>query len=819
MRDRSRKWMGVRHFVASLLLVAGVWLGAGVLMWQADVQGAAPASTAAPAQPIKAQAKRDPLAVKLEERLAKDIRPLMHKYCYECHGNGEKKGGVKLDGPGDIKSIMNTAEDWLTVVEVMNLGLMPPEDKPQPTAHERLTIQQWVDEAAEYYPEDATPDPGWYTIHRLNRSEYRNTMRDLLGIDPAQYDLAENLPSDDTGYGFDNIADVLSMSPLQFEMFLQSAERAIELSLGAGEPMKPQTVRNLKRDTAGVELGESGQTLWANGTVSGRYQFDEAGVYEIVVRVYGDKAAELGPEIEIYVGDKVLKTADVSATSLDDSEKIRVKVDMKAGRQAVGVRFTNDAVINGQDRNLHVESIAITEPSKQTGREAYDNIFFIRPTADDQGKRLPGAEGRKRITESQAARQIIERFAIQAFRRPLNAGEVGALLRLYREAKQAGDDHESAVKLALTATLVSPNFLYRSIANPKPQDPEFIYELSDYELASRLSYFLWSSMPDDRLLDLAKAKELRRPDVLKKQVQRMLMDSRADAFVENFSGQWLLLRKLDGLEMDPEKFPTFDSDLRDAMRLEAELFFADVLRNNRSVLSFLDSDRTFVNETLAEHYGIRGVRGDEFKRVDLPVNSPRGGVLTMAATLTVTSHATRTSPVKRGDYVLDQLMGNAPPPPPPDIPPLEIATQEVGAEKTLREQLAAHVADPNCAVCHKRLDPIGLAMENFDAIGAWRDREKGQMIDASGELPGGVVFNGPVELKAAMMQRQDEFLENFTRKMLTYAVGRGSEPFDRPMLKKITQEVEMNGHRMQSLIEAIVLSDTFLKARGRETQP
>ena len=637
---------------------------------------------------MKAKARQDPLAVQLETRLKEDVRPLLQKYCYDCHGNGKKKGGVKLDGPGDIESIMNGADDWLTVVEVVSLGLMPPEKKPQPTAQEKLTIQQWVDEAAEYYPEDAEPDPGWYTIHRLNRSEYRNTMRDLLGIDPTKHDLSEHLPSDDTGYGFDNIADVLSMSPLQLENFLQSAEKAIELS-----------------------LADPGQS------------------------------------------------------------------------------------------------------------NVYKEIFFIQPTADDEGNRLPGVDGRKRITESQAARQVIERFASRAFRRPADTGEVGALLRLYRDAREAGDDYESAVKLALTATLVSPNFLYRPIGNPKPHDPEYVYELDDYELASRLSYFLWSSMPDDRLLDLARARKLQDPEVLKRQIQRMLMDPRSDAMVENFAGQWLLLRKLDGLEMDPKKFPTFNRELRESMRGEAEMFFADVLRRNRSVLSFLNSDRTYLNEALAEHYGIRGISGDDFRLVELPATSVRGGVLTMAATLTVTSHATRTSPVKRGDYVLAQLMGSAPPPPPPDVPPLEQATEAVGEDKTLREQLAAHVADPNCAVCHKRLDPIGLAMENFDAIGAWRDQEQGKPIDASGELPGGVRFNGPIELKAAMMQRQDDFVENLTKKMLTYAVGRGTEPFDRPTIKNIMQKVEQDRFRMQSLIEAIVLSDAFRKARGRETQP
>lgn len=802
-----------------LLFVGALAMVAGLALRQSDALAASVAKTANPVSGIKAYAKRDPQAVKLEERLSNDVRPLMQKYCYECHGNGKKKGGVKLDGPGDIKTIMNTAEDWLTVVEVMNLGLMPPDDKPQPTAKERLLIEEWVEQASAYYPDDAKPDPGWYTIHRLNRSEYRNTMRDLLGIDPAEHDLAEHLPSDDTGYGFDNNADVLSMSSLQLEKFLESAERAIELSLGEGEPPEPIRVRGLKRTTVGDDFGVGGHHLWANGSVYGEYRFPQDGMYEIIAYVSGEKANRIGPTIELSVADKLLATVDVTASAEDDIQEVRVKTDLKKGKHKINIAFINDEVIGGQDRNLFVEGVAVVGPIVAKRNETRDRVFVVTPTADDKGKRLPGVEGTRRITESQAARKVIEQFASHAFRRPADSGEVGALFRLYRDAREAGDDYDSAVKLALTATLVSPNFLYRPIANPKPHDASFIYELNDYELASRLSYFLWSSMPDDQLLDLARAKQLHKPAVLNQQVRRMLMDPRSDAMVENFAGQWLLLRKLDGLEMDPKKFPVFNGELREAMRGEAELFFADVLRNNRSVLSFLDSDRTFVNEALAKHYGIRGVSGSDFKRIDLPADSPRGGVLTMAATLTVTSHATRTSPVKRGDYVLDQLMGTAPPPPPPDIPPLELATDAAGEEATLREQLALHVADPNCAVCHKRLDPIGLAMENFDAIGAWRDREQGKPIDASGELPGGITFNGPIELKAAMMGQQDAFVENLAKKMLTYAVGRGNEPFDRPTIKKVVQTVENDGHRMQSLIEAIVLSDAFLKARGRETQP
>ncbi len=766
---------------------------------------------------LQAEAQRDPLAVELEARLADDVRPVLTKYCYDCHGNGQKKGGVKLDGPGDIESIMHMADDWLTVAEVINAGLMPPDDQPQPSAHEVQTIQQWVEEAADYYPADAEPDPGWYTIHRLNRSEYRNTLRDLLGIDPSVHDLAEHLPADDSGYGFDNIADVLSMSPLQLESYLDAAERAVDLALRQGSPDGVR-LDKLERTNIGMELDGGGHGIWTNGSVRGERDFAEAGVYELVFTLQGDFADGVGPRVALTVDGETIKELDVTADRGDDPQAVTLEAELSRGKHKIGVRFLNDAIIKGKDRNLYVLSISIAGPIKED-TPVYEEVFFVQPTADDKGNRLPGApDGSKRLTESQAARQVVERFASRAFRRPADKAEVAALTRLYRDARGAGDDYETAVRLALTATLVSPNFLYRAITNPKANDPEAIYELSDYELASRLSYFLWSSMPDNRLLELAAKKRLRDKRELKAQVRRMLMDPKADALVENFAGQWLLLRKLDGVAMDPQRYPEFDDGLREAMRAEAELFFADVLREDRSVLMFLDSEKTYLNQQLAEHYGVKGVEGEQFRAVTLPKDSPRGGVLTMAATLTVTSEATRTSPVKRGDYVLAQLLGTPPPPPPPDVPPLEQATEQLGEDATLREQLAAHVANPNCAVCHKRLDPIGLALENFTATGAWRDTERGRPIDAAAELPGGVRFDGPVELKQIMLDRRDLFVQNLSRKMLTYATGRGTEPFDRPTIQKIAQSVRDNNDRMQSLIEAVVLSDAFLKARGRETK-
>jgi len=824
MRDVGRYLGRGRHLCAGLALVGSAALLSTPMWGKAPADQAQSPQTQPASNNLNKQANpaptRDPLAVELEERLANDVRPLLEQYCYACHGNGRSRGDVALDGPGAINNIMAMADDWLAAVAMLNAGLMPPEDEPQPTAHQILTIQQWVADATDYYPADAEPDPGWYTIHRLNRSEYRNTMRDLLGIDPARYDLASHLPDDDTGYGFDNIADVLSMSPLQLEGYLDAAEHAIDLALGPNTDPTPRPLRSLERNTIGDELASGGQAIWANGTVWGGHTFTHDGEYEITVRAYGDFARGVGPRITVSLAQDVLETVDITARQGQAAQVITLRTEVQAGRRRITVEFINDEVVNGQDRNLYIESITVAGPFRDdAGREAYDAIFFITPTADDEGNRLPGVEGGRRISESMAARQVIERFATRAFRRPADVGEVGALMRLYQSAREQGDSYESAVKLALTATLVSPNFLYRAISNPQPNNAEFIYTLSDLELATRLSYFLWSSMPDDRLMDLAQAGRLSNPDVLRGQVRRMLMDPRSSALVENFAGQWLLLRGLDGVQMDPERFPAFDDELREAMRTEAELFFADVLRENRSVLEFIDSDRTFLNQTLAEHYRIGGVRGDNFRLVELPFDSPRGGVLTMAATLTVTSHATRTSPVKRGDYVLSQLMGTAPPPPPPDVPPLEQAGETLGENATLREQLALHVADPNCAVCHRRLDPIGLAMENFNAIGVWRDTEQGRLIDATGELPGGVMFNGPIELKRVMLGQHDQFVNNLSRKMLTYAIGRGSEPFDRPTIQQIARAVNSDRYRMQTLIEAVVLSDAFLQARGREPQP
>jgi len=610
------------------------------------------------------------------------------------------------------------------------------------------------------------------------------------------------------------------MSPLQLERYLDAAELAV--ALGLGSPIEvneePVRLRDLEMEGGGSELDRGGFHMYAYGTVSGHYDFPVDGEYEITIEAWGDQAGDEPAKGSLAIDGDEVEVVDVPATRRDPGS-YTVRVEVEAGRREIGVTFINDAYqANVYDRNLAVAWMGVAGPiGLVEDRPAkYGEVFFVTPNADDEGNRLEGAEGSRRVTESSAARQIIERFASRAFRRPAERSETAALLGLYREAREAGDSYEDAVKLSLTAVLVSPHFLYRAVENPRPNDAEHTYALSDYELASRLSYFLWSSMPDDRLLDLAKEGRLSDDDTLRSEVRRMLADDKSDALVENFAGQWLLLRNLELVMIDRDQFAHYDAELREAMRTEAELFFADVLRSDQPVSVFIDSDYTFLNQRLAEHYGIGRVRGEHFRKVTLDADSPRGGVLTMAATLTVTSNPTRTSPVKRGQYVLEQLLGTPPPPPPPDVPPLEQTAQAMREDATLREQLAAHLADPNCAICHVRMDPIGLSMEHFDATGAWRERDGALAIDALGELPGGVVFDGSTELKAILLDDQALIVENLSEKMLTYALGRGLEPFDRPTSHQIVEQARAQGDTLSAMIEAIVLSDAFKTSRGRE---
>lgn len=788
-----------------LLAIAG---GVGALATAGAILAARPGDP--PRAPALAGSS-DPLAADLERRFREDVRPLLARSCFGCHGPDKARADVRFDRLATVADVMGMSDQLAVARELVTLRQMPPEDEPPLTEHEVLTIQQWIDAARDYYPADGAIDPGWFTIHRLNRAEYRNTLRDLLGIDPSEHDVAANLPPDDTGYGFDNMAAVLSVSPLQVEAYLGAAERALDLSLG---PMflvstEPRTLRRLSIDGGGRELESGGFFFYSNGGAAERVEIPVTGEYEVTVESWGDPAGDEAPRLAVRFGNRTLKTIDATSTR-DRPQVDRVRVRLERGAADLGVHFINDYYVKDvADRNVAVESVAIAGPLDEATVERpawHARILFEYPAEDS------AAAGRA------AAEAILTRFVSRAYRRPAAGDDVAGLLGIYDASRGAGDDHERAVRTALAAVLVSPHFLYRTVSHPSPDDPSKTYTLSGHELASRLSYFLWSTMPDDELLACAADGSLVRDQTLRAQVRRMLADPRSRDFSDNFAGQWMLLRNLDSLAIDTAKFPMYTRELRRAMISEATLFFDDVVRNDRPVTDLIEGRSTFINAPLANLYGLPEVEGPGFRRVELPPDSPRGGVLGMAAVLTVTSNPTRTSAVKRGLYVLDQILGAPPPPPPPDIPPLEQARTDAapGTHVSPRDQLRAHLHNPSCASCHVRMDPLGLSLENFDAIGSWRDADESGPIDATGELPGGEQFKGIADLRRLLMDRKEQFVENLTRKLLTYALGRGLEPFDRPTAARIARLAAERDLRFSAIIEGIVLSEAFRTCRGTE---
>lgn len=757
--------------------------------------------------PAAPQPPRDELAADLNRRLTQDVAPLLATYCLSCHSGDTAKSDVHLDQLKSLSDALSGDLDIRRLNEMVATAAMPPKPKegikpgPVPTEHERLVITQWADAAIHYVPTDAPIDPGWFTPHRLNRTEYRNTLRDLLGIDPAKLDLSAKLPRDDTGYGFDNIADVLSVSPLAVEQYLAAAEQAIDTALGpvvefgdSPRPLRPLT------GTTGQPLPKGGFYLYSNGPASAPFTAPLTGDYLIRISAWETKAGDEHARMALRTDKKTLKEFIVTGTR-EDPQEFQYRAHLTQGAQTISASFLNDFYIKDKaDRNLGVESITVAGP--------LDEATADRP---DQWKTIfaPAAKSRD---DTARARVVLTAFATRAYRRPATAAQVDALMKVYRTQRAAKQPFEPALRTALTATLVSPNFLFRSAAIPAGADR---YTLDGYELASRLSYFLWSSAPDEPLLAAAADGSLVTDAGLTAQTRRMLADPRTDAFITNFAGQWLQLRSLDNVAIDRARFPDYSDALRADMVTEATLFLGDTLRSGRSVLDFINARDTFLNERLAAHYGVAGVKGDSFRRVTLPEGSPRGGVLTMGAVLTLTSNTTRTSPVKRGLFVLDQILGAPPPPPPADIPPLEQAAH-TNENATVRERLAAHTANPSCAACHNRLDPIGLSFERFDAIGRWRDTENGRPIDSTGTLPDGTTLSGSADLKHTLAARSDQFIEALTAKTLTYALGRGVEPFDRPAVRQIAQRTRAEGDRFSALIESIVLSETFRTCRPRK---
>lgn len=798
--DARRGWHVLR-VASSVVLGSAVCLAifaghAGRAL--AGVAPSAPAAHPSPAVPVT--------AVSLQSRFDTQVKPLLQQHCFRCHGNGKHKGDLTLDRFNTWQSVQQDRKTWQHLADVLNQRVMPPEERPQPKPEEYATLVNWIDAAINYYDPAAPRDPGRVAIHRLNRTEYTNTLRDLLGVAPGgDFQPARDFPNDDTGYGFDNIADVLTMSPLLAEKYLAAAEAALDKALVFDNPYAEKTKR--REDlTAEGDSSNVGGTLMRNGETFVQHIFVCDGEYEIRLQASQDPLGKDPAKMVLKIDGKEAKTFDVYNFH-PRGKSYTYRTRLTGGRHRIAAAYTNNQVDKDNpdrrkrgDRNLYVDWIEFDGPFNvppPPPSAAYKNIFCAAP-----------GNG---VSEDEAARKIIERFTTRAYRRPATGDEVAALLRLFKGSRADGDKFEQAVKYTLSAVLCSPHFLYRIELDPKDAAPGTVHRLTDYELATRLSYFLWGSMPDDLLITLAGTNQLHEPSVLEGQVKRMLLDPKAKSLVTDFAGQWLELRVLDDCRPDTKRYPNFTEKLRQDMRRETQMFVQNLIRSDGSVLDLLGADYTFANERLARLYGLKGVKGEEFKKVSL-AGTHRGGVLTQASVLMVTAMPARTSPVKRGKFILEQILGTPPPPPPPDVPSLNEKNTESGAQ-TVRQRLEAHRANPNCAVCHQRLDPLGFALENFDPIGGWRDKDGSAVIDASGQLPDGTDVTGPDRLRQVLLQHKDDFVRCLSEKMLTYALGRGMEYYDQATVHDIVQNVQKNGYRFSSMVLGIATSDAFQKRR------
>jgi len=765
--------------LAGLLLRAILVSGVGVADW-AEARGQAPSPS----------------------RYSAEAAPVLAKYCGACHNPTKAIGGVNVGEFGVDAAFSIKFSTGRKILDNVESGAMPPDDAPQIPSDQRIKLVEALQSVVSKAGCVVNPDPGKVTLRRLNRGEYNNTIRDLIGVD---FRPADDFPTDDVGYGFDNIGDVLSLPPILLEKYLTAAEAVAETAILADDRPRGPT-RRFKPDSfgkAGVNGSPDGDSgFWlmstnAEATVDGA--FPKPGNYLVRVRAFGHQAGDEAPKLEVRVDGKEAKTFFVKAEA-EAPEVYEAKVKIKRTGLKLSAAFTNDAWypdspdVGHRDRNLAIESLEVVGPLYHLPDhlpESHSRILFRRPGP------LNGRE---------VARDILARFASRAYRRPATEAEVNRLVGLVDMVTKGGDRFERGIQVAVEAVLVSPHFLFRVELE---QRPGAVRPLTDLELASRLSYFLWSSMPDDELLGLATREQLRVGANLDAQVARMLKDPKAFALVENFSGQWLQTRNLKLANPDREQFAQFDEPLRLAMQREVELFFAAVLQGNRPITDFLHADYTFLNERLAKHYGIAGVAGEPFRRV--PLTDPRrGGVITMASTLTVTSNPTRTSPVKRGKWISEEILGVSPPPPPPGVSDLP-DSKPGAASASVRARMEQHRTNPDCASCHARLDPLGFGLENFDAVGSFRDQDAGKVIDTSGALPGGPSFNGPVELKAVLLSRQIPFARCFTEKLMTYALGRGLEADDRCTVEKIADKAMLGGGQIGKFVSAIVHADAFQK--------
>jgi mono/diheme cytochrome c family protein len=764
-------------------------------------------------------------------------RATLEKYCITCHSqSGKEKGLVPVAFDTlDLSRVgqsENDAEVWEKIVRKVNAGVMPPPGSPRPDRAATEGLLSWVttqlDRAAQ-----ANPNPGRAPLHRLNRTEYANAIRDLLDLD---IDAESLLPTDDSAYGFDNIADALGLSPSLQERYVSAAMKISALAVGNLGVSTDGVIYRIKQDVSQDQHIE-GLPLGTVGGTQIRHYFPLDGEYAFQAKLYRTnlnimRGLETAHDVEFSVdGERVLLAhvggpEDIEAlfqkpTDTGDAvdARLRVRIPVKAGPHSVTVTFLQQSQIAGPGRfqhyirstvdnfdwsgQPHIQTLTINGPFGPTGlgdTPSRRRIFTCRP-----------ANAR---AETACAKQILSTVARRAYRQPVADADLQRIMSFFESGRETGG-FETGIRTALQRILASPQFIFRI---ERDSTPGAVRRISDFELASRLSFFLWSTIPDDRLLQLAGAGSLSKPAVLEGEVRRMLSDPRSHALVDNFAGQWLRIRNLRNVSPNSDLYPDFDDNLRQSFRRETELLFDSIIREDRNVLDLMTADYTFVNERLARHYGIPGIYGSQFRRV--PVTDPaRRGLLGQGSFLAVTSHAERTSPVLRGKWILENILGLPVPPPPPNVPPLK---ERVNGEKprTMRDQMAEHRASPVCASCHKVMDSIGFALENFDAVGAWRAQDADAPVDASGDLADGTHVNGVVELREALLKKPDLFVGTMTEKLMTYALGRGIDYRDMPAVRTIVKDAGRNGYKFSSLVMGVVRSLPFQMkmAPGKESE-